>query len=274
MQNLKEELQGKVFGSIYKEDIQKIVEYLTYKMTLQGYITGVIFSEEEFKGVSYEDAVDYDEIGRELIFNKSVIASKFVDTTNNEDMIPYNWMVLFREIFIALEQVKFFKYKDQGIINDETIIIKTFHDFIEEESVVDNYSFLRNYKANETTRFDDISDPIERIKSIHAYYHTLEIFEKLRIPSIALTTFKDRYQDELLKGYTLSDQGKYPLRSVFFRNTYLDGLRYMSKFKWFDNEAMVALSNATNHVHSVKERLALGYPIDFIEYQQVRSNKV
>ena len=81
-------------------------------------------------------------------------------------------------------------------------------------------------------------------------------------------------ENEILDGYKTEDQSIYPLKSLFFQKSYLEGLHYMKKFDWYNNEPMMSLSNATDEVNSVKDRLALGYPIDFYEHILVRKNKL
>ena len=273
MQNLKDDLKDKIYGLMYKQDIRDIVKILTYDYCLNNYIRNVSFSEEEFKGFSLENAIDYDQINKELVINLSVLHSKFISLDNN-DAYVYNWMILFRELFMTIEDVRLLKYEDDRTINPETTIKSAYEELKSNESNNNYYSFLDQYKIKMVNKCEPISNPVERIKSVRSYFNTINIFEGLNIKSEAIDMFKKEYDKELLEGYSILDQGTYPLRNIFFKSSYLQGKYFMERYfgRWYSDEGMVALSNATNEVHDLKERLALGYPIESIEYKRVRKN--
>ena len=274
MKNLKEDLKTKVYDLMYKNDIRDIVKILTNEYGLNDYIRNVSFSEEEFRGLSLENAIDYDQIGGELIINMSVLHSRFMKLTDSE-AYPYNWMILFREICIAIEDVRLIKYENENVINPETRIKRAFDAFVDNESNNNYYGFLEQYKKDKVNKFQPVINPIERIKSIRSYFHTVDTFKKLQIDSTSIIRFKTLYDDELLEGYSINDQNVYPLHNLFFKSSYLEGRDFMKRFfKWYNDEGMVALSNATDEVNSLKERLALGYPIESTEYVRVRKDKI
>lgn len=276
MRNLKEDLKSVVNDVIYYGDIKDIILILREKFSLQDYInknTPVEFNDEKFRGESFENAIDYDQFSKTLIVNMSVLKNK-ITTQYNNFLQPYNWMIVMYEILYVFEEIKLLKYQNEKIKNHVTKIIEVFNDFNTELTDASNYNFLKNYKLNETTKNQEIVNPVERIKMMHAYFNTLSIFEKILSTNAPIKDFKQLFDQEILKGYAINNQNIYPLRNLFFQNSYIDGQIFMNRFSWYDNEAMVALSNASKEVRDVKERLALGYPIDSIEYTLVRKNRV
>ena len=273
MQDLKDGLKKKVYGLMYQKDIKDIINILKYKLGIEDYIYDVNFSYEEFNGVSFENAIDYDLLNSSLIVNMPLLHSKFAPLYNKE-VIPYNWMILFYEIIYAMEDIKLIKYFENEEENPETKIVKLYKQFINEDNFIKDHKFLYLYKSSKTTNADNLIDPIERIKSVNAYFETRNIFKELNIDPTSMKCFKILFEEDLLNGYNLDDQNQYPLRNFFFQNSYLEGKLFMNKFDWYNKEPMMAVSNASNEVNDVKDRLALGYPIDSVEYLLVRKNRI
>ena len=278
MQNLKEDLKRKTTGLINKKDVLSIVQILTYELGLEDYVKNISFSEEEFRGISLENSIDYDPSSCELVINMPVLHAKFkpftYDEKENIRIIQFNWMLFFYEIFYAFEDVKHYKYQDKNINNHETRIIKACHEFNGQE-IFNSFDFIKHIKNDKVTKKDLLSDPVERIKVMNAYFETLRVFINIETDPKLIDLFKNLFSDKILKGYSQSDQGKYPIYNYFLQNTYIEGLYFLKRyFPWYDNEPMVALSNATRDVNDLKQRLAYGYPIDYTEYISVRKRKI
>ncbi|MBR5662691.1 MAG: hypothetical protein IKX00_03440 [Bacilli bacterium] len=277
MHNLEEGLKAYITDLIYEDDIKNIILLLREQFELQKYIdlnNPVDFNFEEFHGVSFENPIDYSEYNRQITVNMSVLRSKFTKTFDPSTQ-PYNWMVLLYEIFYIIEDIKIIKYTEENIKNNVTKIIKLYEDFkANKVSALEIKKYIDGYKKDEITSCEIIEDPVERIRKVHAYFNTLNVFKKIHLNDYYMNQFKLNYNAELLNGYQINNQNVYPLRNVFFQNSYIDGTLFMNNFAWFKNESMVSLSNATSEVNSLEERLALGYPIESIEYNLVRKNKI
>ena len=277
MDSLEEWLKTYINDKIYTEDITNIVLYLRNKLNLQYYINAenpVDFSVEEFHGESLEDPIDYSEPTKQLMVNMSVLGSRLTPEYDASTQ-PFNWMKLLYEIFYIMEDVKITKYLEERTKNNITKIIKLYDDFKNNKATnLEFTKYIDAFKKDEIGLSDSVEDPIERIKKVHAYFNTLDVFKKIHLDKYYINGFKNSFINELLKGYAANNQNVYPLRNVFFQNSYIDGTLFMVRFPWYENESMVSLSNATKEVHSLEERLALGYPIDYIEYQLVRDRKI
>ena len=278
MHNLKDGLKARINEIITGEDIYDIVLLLRDKFDLKKYINEykpLEFNYEDVHGESLESAIDYDPNERTLIINNNEFMSKFTPTYDVNTQ-PYNWMILIYELLYEMEEILLYKYEVENIDNNVTEIVKLYEDFIaRSKNASTEYSkFLRDYKSNETTKNTEIVNPVERIKMLHAYFNTLDIFKKINTDINTINKFKSIFACEVLKGYSIDDQNVYPLRNIFFQNSYLDGQFFMGQFSWYDNEAMNSISDATKKVNSIEERLALGYPIDSVDYNLVRRNKI
>lgn len=278
MQNLKDDLKMKIHDIVTNKDICDIVILLRDKLELRNYINNtkpVDINFDTIHGESHESAIDYDPNERNLIINMSEFMSKFTENYDPNTQ-PYNWMVLVYELSYEMEDILLYKYETENIINNVTEIVRIYNDYLatSKNSFTESSTFLKNYKIEQTTKYQDIVNPVDRIKMMHAYFNTIDIFKKLNIDPKIMNQFKSNFDGEILKGYSAYDQNIYPLRNIFFQNSYFDGQFYMGQFSWFDNEAMNAISDATKKVNSLEERLALGYPIDSIDYNLVRRNKI
>lgn len=277
MHNLEEWLKTYINDLIYEDDIKNIILLLREQLNLQKYIdinNPVDFNFEEFHGVSFENPIDYSEYNRLITVNMSVLRSKFTPSYDPSTQ-PINWMMLLYEIFYIMEDIKIIKYTEENEKNNITKIIKLYDDFkANKRSTFEFNKYLDAYKKEEITSCEYIDDPIDRIRKVHAYFNTLNVFKKIHLNEYYINQFKNVYGGELLKGYAINNQNVYPLRNVFFQNSYIDGTLFMNNFSWFKNDSMVSLSNATHEVASLEERLALGYPIESVEYNLVRRNKI
>lgn len=277
MQNLSEGLKSIITDVIYEEDIRNIVLLLRQELKLEKYIDAtnpVEFNFETFHGLSLENTIDYSEYEKQLSVNMSVLNSKLSSNNDISDRV-LNWMKLLYEIFYIMEDIQIIKYLNENKKNDVTKIIGLYEDFKANKAGIFEFNkYLHNYKADQVTKNEVIEDPIDRIKKIHAYFYTLDVFKKMHLNSYYMEKFKSLFTDELLRGYSINNQNVYPLRNVFFQNSYIDGSLYMMNFSWFKNESMVSLSNATENVPKLEERLALGYPIESVEYNLIRRNKI
>ena len=277
MQNLSEGLKSIITDVIYEEDIKNIVLLLREELHLERYIdvtNPVEFNFETFHGLSLENTIDYSEYEKKLSVNMSVLNSKLSSINDISDRV-LNWMKLLYEIFYIMEDVQIIKYLNENKKNNVTKIIGLYEDFKANKASLSEFNkYLHNFKSDQITKNEVIEDPIDRIKKIHAYFYTLDVFKKMHLNSYYMEKFKSLFTDELLKGYSINNQNIYPLRNVFFQNSYIDGSLYMMNFPWFKNESMVSLSNATENVPRLEERLALGYPIESVEYNLIRRNKI
>lgn len=278
MQNLKDDLKARIHSVVTSKDISDIIILLCNKLGLRGYINNnkpLDINYDTIHGESYESAIDYDPYDKCLIINMSEFLSNFTEYYDPNTQ-PYNWMMLIYKLSYEMEDILLYKYETENIDNKVTEIVKIYNDFVaaSKNTHLENNTFLKNYKIEQTTKNQEIVNPIDRIKMMHAYFNTVDIFKKINIDAVTLDKFKSLFEGEVLKGYSSYDRNIYPLRNIFFQNSYFDGQFYMGQFSWFDNEAMNAISYATNEVNSVEERLALGYPIDSVDYNLVRKNKI
>lgn len=283
MQDLKGYISLRCNGVIYADDIKNIVLMLMNKYDLYKYINhnfpvDINFDDMKtnykFQAPSLEDAIDYDEHNGLLIFDMSVLSSKMTPLYHEDDA-SFNWIMLLYEILYSFEDIKLYKNKKEGISDNVTRIVSAYDEFVNETRIIQYIPEVYNYKNNKTTSNIEVCNPFDRIKKIHAYFYTLDIIKGTSIHPNAINRFNTIFESELLKGYSEKDQNVYPLRNVFLQNSYLDGQTYMyRKFSWYNNEPMVAISNATKEVPSVKERLALGYPIDLFDYNLTRKHKI
>lgn len=284
MQDLKGYIKDKSNGVIYAEDIKNLVLMLKDKYGLSNYINhnfpvDINFDDMKtnykFQAPSLENAIDYDEINGLLIFDMSVLSSKMAPLYTEEDA-TFNWIMLTYEILYSFEDINLYKYKNERIKNPVTHIIDAYDEFINESRIIQYLPEVYNYKNNnKPTSTIDVINPFERIKKLHAYFNTLDTIKGINLNENAINRFKKIFEFELLKGYSVNDQNTYPLKTTFMQGSYLDGHTFMMrKFKWYNSEAMVAISNASREIPSIKERIALGYPIDSVDYTLVRRNKI
>ena len=268
MRNLNEDLKRVLYSIIYTNDIQDIIAILTKANNLDEYIDlndPVEFNFEEFHGVSLENAIDYSELDKKIEINMPILSNKFTQAYDPSTQ-PLNWMNLFYELFYIIEDIKMVKYKKENAKNNVTKIIKLYEDFKNSRAtVLDLNKYILEYKKNQTSKKEVIENPVERMKKAFAYFETINLFKKINLDSYYIEQFKLLHQGELLKGYRLENQNAYPLRNFFLQDSYVDGTLFMKSFSWYNNEPMVALSNATREVPSLEERIVLGYPIESIE---------
>lgn len=266
-------LKKYVYGLMNKDNIKELVLNMSKKYDLTDKIKDVELTFEEFNGVSHEDPINYDQFDKILSINVPVIHSKFVQLYD-KDAYVYNWMILINEIFYALEDIKLNSLIEEKVKCSETRIINLYNDFLYGEDRIQDYPFLYNYKKDDITDANELINPIERIKSVNAYFNTLEMANKYHIKSKAIECFRNNFIDKLLNGYNEENSSEYPLKTLFFQKSYIEGRYFMSQFPWYDKEVMMALSNATDEVNDVRKRLALGYPIESCEQTQVRTYKI
>ena len=205
MQNLSEDLRKIITDIIYEEDIKDIIILLRSELGLQKYINAsnpVEFNFETFHGVSLENPIDYSVYDKQLSVNMSVLSSKFSRISDLSDNV-LNWMKLLYEIFYIMEDIKFIKYQNENIKNNETKILKLYEDFKNNKASISEFNkYLHEYKSDQITKCEVIEDPIERIRKIHAYFNTIDIFKKMHLKSSYIDQFKELFTEELLKGYS------------------------------------------------------------------------
>lgn len=272
MQELKEYLRNIINDVICIEDINKITNLIGKDYGLDEYINGVEFSYEHSQGLSHENTIDFDYFAKQLIINIPLIQTRLHQLYNDADY-QYNWMALFYELIYAIEDVKLDKDVNDNKNTPEVKIYNLYKQFLENPVLIDNLFFEKNIK-NKINLSENLIDPLERIKTTHAYFYTYNLFTSLKVNKIALENFQITYGQDLLNGYSASNQGMYPLRNLFSQNSKFNEIMYMRNFKWFSSSDIKSLSDAAEEVHKVEERLALGYPIDSIEYNMFRRHKI
>lgn len=267
-------LKGKVYGQIYEEYIVDYILFRRNELNLWDYISDdVILDHESFKGESHENSVDYDEFDRKIIVNIPTLKSKLESVKVFGDYM-LNWMTAIFEIEYALDDIRLKKEIDNGVVNCETSICNAVNDYNYGNSIllkiIRFVPFFYSFLDSKTTRAMSTENPIERIKYIHAYFNTLSVVSRIGIDPYKVELFKQSYEDKLLAGYLENDHSVYPLKSFFFQNSFLEGFYLMHKnFKWFNLKDMMSISNANDNVTDLKERLALGLPIDLLDYLSV-----
>ena len=279
MKDIISKLKGKIYGQISENDIIDYILFRRNELNLRDYISDdVILDHESFKGESHENSVDYDEFDRKVIVNIPTLASKLKSVEIYGDYM-LNWMTTIFEIECALDDIRLKKEIDNGVINCETSICNALNDYNYGNSILLKFirfiPFLYSFLDSKTTRAMNAENPIERIKYIHAYFNTLSVVSRIGIDPDMVELFKQKYEAKLLAGYLENDHSVYPLKSFFFQNSFLEGFYLMHKnFKWFNLEDMMSISNAKDNVTDLKERLALGLPIDLQDYLTVVRKRI
>lgn len=275
MKDIISKLKGNVYGQIYENDIVDYILFRRNELNLRDYISDdVILDHESFKGESHENSVDYDEFDRKVIVNIPTLASKLKSVEVYGDYI-LNWITTIFEVEYALDDIRLKKEIDNGVVNCETSIYSAIKDYNYGSNIIRLIPFLFEFKKSKTTKAICVENPLERMKFVHAYFNTLGIASKIGIDPETVEVFKQKVEPKLLKGYSETDHSIYPLKSYFFQNSYLEGLYYMHKnFEWFSKEDIVSISNAKDIVNDLKERLALGLPIDLQDYLTIVRKRI
>lgn len=273
MENLRHKLKNKVYGLMNKKDITDIINIILREYNLEDYVSTISFSFEEFNGLSNENPIDYDYITPTLSINVPSLHKDFIELKYMDSYV-YNWMILIYNILYAIEEINLYKLKENEEECKENKILKLYYEYQNKTNFIRKHKFLSKYKESEKIDASNVIIPEERIKMVNAYFKTIDIFKDLNIKTEAIDWFVQTHINQILNGYNEQDRNIYPLQSIFYQKSYLEGKYYMNKFKWYNNEPMMTLSNAADDTNDVKKRLSYGMPIDTYEFILTRRNKV